>query len=46
MTHGKITPDVKLKARQFTENSGANHKSTSIFKAQPSQTLFTFKKLN
>lgn len=46
MTHGKITSDVKLKARQSTQNSVANHKSTSIFKAQPSQTLFTFKKLN
>jgi hypothetical protein len=46
MTHGKITPDVTLKARQITENSAAYHKSTSIFKAQQSQTLFTFKKLN
>ena len=46
MTHGKSTLDVKLKARQTTENSAAYHKSTSIFKAQPSQTLFTFKKLN
>ena len=46
MTHGKSTLDVKLKARQTTENSAAYHKSTSIFKAQQSQTLFTFKKLN
>jgi|APGre2960657373_1045057.scaffolds.fasta_scaffold148941_2 hypothetical protein len=46
MTHGKSTLDVKLKARQTTENSAAYHKSTSIFKAQPSQSLFTFKKIN
>ena len=46
MTHGKSTLDVKLKARQTTENSAAYHKSTSIFNAQPSQSLFTFKKLN
>ena len=46
MTHGKCIPDVKLKARQTTENSAAYHKATSIFKAQPSQSLFTFKKIN
>jgi len=46
MTHGKCIPDVKLKARQITQNSAAYHKSTSIFNAQPSQSLFTFKKLN
>jgi hypothetical protein len=46
MTHGKSIPDVKLKARQITENSEAYHKSTSIFNDQPSQSLFTFKKLN
>jgi hypothetical protein len=46
MTHGKSTLDVKLKARQTNEASAAYHKSTSIFNTQPSQSLFTLKKIN